>query len=120
MKPLIYNDILAAASCVSGADDPAAIMRGLIREAETAERHQRVSGRAHPVFGDGSLMAAALRHGRHGDARFASRQGRAAWTAALAALQLHLPQPDAQPMQRVTVGSNSSRFCAISSPQSSQ
>lgn len=120
MKPLIYNDILAAVACVSGREDALSAARDVLCDAECADRYRRSHGRAHPVLGDGSLMAAALRHQRHGDTSFASAQGRSAWIAVLEAVQAHLDQPEAQPIQRVAAGSNSSRFGAISSPQSSQ
>ena len=89
MKPLIYNDILAAAACVSGMGDPMPAVRRLLREADLAQSYVQRHHAAHPVFGDGSLMAAALRHGRHGDVSFATHRGRAAWVAVLTALQGH-------------------------------
>lgn len=122
MKPLIYNDVLAAVSVVSALSprDRRKAIRTLLVEAELAHAYVRSFHSAHPVFGDGSLMTAALRHPTKGDVRFATEQGRSAWLCVLDAVQRHCAQPDAQLMQRVTVGSNSSRFSAIFSPQSSQ
>ena len=120
MKPLIYNDVLAAVAYVSGQENPENLARALLRDAELAHRHVRACRTAHPVFGDGSLMTAALRHRWRGDASFATAQGRAAWMAVLAAVQDRYGSPEAQLMQRVTVGSNSNRLDAIASPQSSQ
>lgn len=82
--------MLAAVGYASGLEHPARALHRLLCEADQAERHVALYHAAHPVFGDGSLMAAALRHQRHGDARFASAQGRAAWIAVLTAVQAHL------------------------------
>lgn len=90
MKPLIYNDILSAVACISGQDNPDRAISDLIRAAETADAHRRLHFAPHPRFGDGSLMAAALRFGRHGDASFRTPTGRSAWISVLTALQRHL------------------------------
>jgi len=122
VTPVIYNDVLAAVAFVSSvpaAGRPAAIAR-LLTEAQIASDYKRRHLAAHPIFGDGSVMTAALRHARHGDVSFASVEGLDAWLCVLAALRARYRQADAQYMQRVTVGSRSSRLAAISSPQSSQ
>ena len=122
MKPVIYNDVLAAVSAISDLPPQrrrSAIAR-LLDEAERADAYRVTHRAAHPVFGDGSLMAAALRLERRGDASFQTRNGLHAWLCVLNALSERLDQPEAQLMQRVAVGSSSSRLTAISSPQSSQ
>lgn len=122
MIPVIYNDVLAAVSAVSGAAPECrdSVAVALIRQADVAEDYRRSHCAAHPVFGDGSLMASSLRYGRRGDASFQTIEGLSAWICVLSALKAQLDQPDAQLMQRRAVGSSSSRFGAISSPQSSQ
>lgn len=122
MIPVIYNDVLAAVSVVAAAPPSRrrAVMAGLIETAEIAARYRGLHHAAHPVYGDGSLMAAALRHARHGDTSFQTRDGLAAWHCVLTALLERRDQPDAQPMQRREVGSTSSRLTAISSPHASQ
>lgn len=122
MIPVIYNDVLAAVSAVAGAAPECrdSVAVALIRQADLAEDYRRSYCAAHPVFGDGSLMASSLRYGRRGDASFQTIEGLSAWICVLSALKTRLVQPDAQLMQRRAVGSSSSRFGAISSPQSSQ
>lgn len=122
MKPVIYNDVLAAVSAVSCAapECRASAAAALIRDANRAERYRRAHCAAHPVFGDGSLMAAAVRYGRGGDVSFQTVDGLSEWICVLTALRAQVDQPDAQLMQRHAVGSSSSLFRAMSSPQSSQ
>ena len=122
MKPVIYNDVLAAVSAVSDLPPERrklAITR-LLDEAERADAYRITHSAAHPVFGDGSLLTAALRLERRGTTSFQTRDGLQAWLCVLNALLERLDQPEAQLMQRVAVGSSSSRLTAISSPQSSQ
>lgn len=121
MKPVFYNDVLAAVSFVAAGSEADRHVRcqTLLSEADQADRFIELHGAAHPAFGDGTLAAAALRHQAHGDISFESNAGLCAWLCVLTALKDRLDQPDAQLMQRVAVGSNSNRLKAISSPQSS-
>ncbi|MCL3883721.1 hypothetical protein [Marivita sp. GX14005] len=122
MRPVIYNDVLAAVSFAASIppDGRKAAIARIIADAEAAARYRMRSGAAHPVFGDGCLMAAALRHGRRGSTSFACPDALDAWLCVLGALRARLDQPEAQEMQRVTAGSSASRAGVISSPQSSQ
>jgi hypothetical protein len=122
VTPVIYNDVLAAVSVVASVAPSRrhAIMVGLIADAERAACYRSAHHAAHPVYGDGSLMAAALRHDRHGDTSFQTQDGLQAWLCVLSALLERQSQPEAQLIQRRVEGSNSSRLMAISSPQSSQ
>jgi len=63
MRPVLHADVVAAARCLLGvkADKRPALVAELIARSERAERFQRVTGRAHPVFGNGCLEAAAAR-----------------------------------------------------------
>ncbi|MGV6847187.1 MAG: DUF7742 family protein [Marinibacterium sp.] len=61
MRPLLHGDVSDAARALYAA--PAAararLCRRLIAEADAAERHMECTGRLHPDWGNGSLMAAA-------------------------------------------------------------
>lgn len=58
----LLADVVAAGRALRAADpgDRAALLERLIAEASAAELHGRKTGRNHPYFGDGSLMAASL------------------------------------------------------------
>lgn len=122
MTPVIYNDVLAAVSALSGApiEEQRQIATRLLADADLAERYRQSRGHAHPVHGDGSLLAVSLRYSRRGDASFQTVSGLRAWITVLTALLERLDHPEAQLMHRGTVGSSSKRFGEISSPQSSQ
>nr|WP_292065478.1 hypothetical protein [Marivita sp. XM-24bin2] len=122
MRPLLYNDVLAAVAAVSAAPASVQVERAaeILREADLADAYRRRYGAAHPVFGDGSLLAAALRRGQSGSTSFQTPDSLCAWITVLQALLARLPQPDAQLMQRRTLGSNSNLLKAMSSPHSSQ
>lgn len=61
MRPVLHGDVSSAARvllCMPDADRRSACQR-MILEAEAAERHMRRWRRAHPLWGNGSLMSAA-------------------------------------------------------------
>ncbi len=60
----MHGDVVAAASALLRVAAPArpAFLDRLIHEADAADRFRRETGRGHPVWGNGSLMAAARRH----------------------------------------------------------
>lgn len=62
MRRVLHGDVVAAARALLAAPPArrAALIARLIDEAEAADAHRRRTGRAHPVFGTGSLMSAAL------------------------------------------------------------
>lgn len=122
MKPVLYNEVLAAVAAISSVPVSLRLERAaeILREADFADAYCRRHGAAHPVFGDGSLMAAASRRGSCGSTSFQTPDGLCAWITVLQALRARLDQPEAQLMQRRAVGSSSSLFAAMSSPQSSQ
>ncbi len=69
MRRVLHGDVSAAA-CVLLAHPPAtrpALMRRLLAQAEAADRWRQAHGRAHPLWGNGSLMAAALTHPARGE-----------------------------------------------------
>jgi hypothetical protein len=64
MRRVLYGDVRAAARALLAAPQEArgALLIRLFAEAETADLHRLDTGRAHPQFGTGSLMSAALAH----------------------------------------------------------
>lgn len=66
MRPVLQGDVSNAACVLLGLPQGLrkSACRRMIRQAETAERHRLRTGRAHPQFGNGSLMAAARRYRR--------------------------------------------------------
>jgi len=64
MRPVGLGDLAAAAwalAAVAPARRPG-LMARILAQAEAADRFRARAGRAHPRFGNGSLMAAALAH----------------------------------------------------------
>lgn len=61
MRPVLMGDVTVAARALLGvrAGARAPLARRLIAEAQLADRHRAHTGRAHPLHGNGSLMAAA-------------------------------------------------------------
>lgn len=61
MRPVLHGDIVSAARAVltlpSGARKPA--IRRMFLQAEAADTYRLRHGKAHPVWGNGSLMAVA-------------------------------------------------------------
>lgn len=66
MRPVLMGDVVAAARALM-AVPPAArarLMAAMLAEAEAAEAYRRACGRAHPDWGNGSLMAVAMARAR--------------------------------------------------------
>ncbi len=62
MRTITHGDVTAAARAVRGLP-PAArrrAVRSLLEKADAADRFRKRFGRAHPFWGNGSLMAVAL------------------------------------------------------------
>jgi hypothetical protein len=66
MRLPLLGDVVTAALALRavGEEERLPLLSRLMAEAAAAERHRRETGRNHPFLGDGSLMAAALRHPR--------------------------------------------------------
>jgi hypothetical protein len=64
MRAPLLGDVVAAARALRAVDEKERLplLSQLMAEADAAERQRRETGRNHPRHGDGSLMAAALRH----------------------------------------------------------
>jgi hypothetical protein len=62
MRRCLIGDIWAAAACVAACPElqREAFARLLITQADAAHRYAKRLGRAHPAWGNGSLMARAL------------------------------------------------------------
>ncbi|MCB1343173.1 MAG: hypothetical protein KDK24_19310 [Pseudooceanicola sp.] len=61
MRPVHHGDASSAARALLAVAPAArpALIRTLFTEAEAADRHLRETGRIHPQFGNGTLMAVA-------------------------------------------------------------
>lgn len=120
MLPLCHGDVVAAARVLLDHDDtqwPWVLSR-MRAEAIRAQAWRASRGRQHPIWGDGSLAASALR-------RTPRREPRLTDTTYREALVFVLKwgfgdHPLAQETQSMTVGSRSSLAGGMSSPQSSQ
>ena len=64
MRRVLYGDVRAAARALLAASPDArdALLTRLFAEAEVADSHRLATGSAHPFYGTGSLMSAALAH----------------------------------------------------------
>ena len=124
MRRILAGDVAAAARALHAVPDAARAARlaELIARAEAADQHRAATGRAHPLWGGGSLMAAARGQARGPEPDFDDDAYCACWIAVLEGLIAYRAgardQPEAQEMQSGTVGSSSSRFSGMSSPHS--
>lgn len=61
MRPVLHGDVSAAARALLAVAQPdrGALCVRMIHEAELADRHLERTGKLHPVYGNGSLMAVA-------------------------------------------------------------
>lgn len=66
MRRVLHGDVSAAGRALLAAPpaDRAALLARMLRGADRAEAHRARTGRAHPVWGGGSLMAAAMAYPR--------------------------------------------------------
>jgi len=66
MRPVGHGDVSAAACALLhvAADARARLLGRMLAEAETADAYRQETGRLHPLWGNGSLMGAALGHAR--------------------------------------------------------
>lgn len=64
MRRVLYGDVRAAARALLAVPEDARgrLLTRLFCEAEAADAHRLQTGRAHPRYGTGSLMSAALTH----------------------------------------------------------
>lgn len=124
MRRVLAGDVAAAARALLAvpAAERGARLAALFSRAEAADRHRAATGRAHPLWGGGSLMAVARAEARGTEPDFDDDAYCACWIAVLDGLIRHRAaargQPEAQEMQSGAVGSSSSRFSGKSSPQS--
>ena len=93
-------------------------LRRIWAEAGAAEAYRRRTGRMHPIWGDGSLSAAALRRPAVQEPRLDDTEYLDCLIAVLT--RLRADHPRVQDRQRGTAGSTCSRSGAIASPQSVQ
>jgi|GEM_PF-467732 len=119
MRPTL-GDASAAARVVMqvAPDAQQALARRMVADANRADAWRRERGRFHPEFGDGSLMAAAIRFGPGAEMFLDNSHYINALTAVLCVLDEGCAQPAAQDTQSVAVGSSSSRPSGSGSAQS--
>jgi len=62
MRRVLHGDVVAAARVLlaTAPERRPGLLGRMLREADAADAHRRATGRAHPVWGTGSLMSAAL------------------------------------------------------------
>lgn len=62
MRPVLHGDVVAVARVLLWAPEVGrhALMRQLLEQASVADLFRKRLGRGHPVWGNGSLMAAAM------------------------------------------------------------
>ncbi|WGW02523.1 DUF7742 family protein [Tropicibacter oceani] len=65
MRPVLPGDVSAAARALLAVPASArgGLARRLVLQADAADRYRRRLGKAHPFWGNGTLMAAALGRG---------------------------------------------------------
>lgn len=65
MRPVLTGDVSAAARALLSVPQAAraALAERLVAQAEAADRYRKRLGKAHPFWGNGTLMAAALGRG---------------------------------------------------------
>lgn len=66
MRPVLHGDVVSAARVLlaAGPDRRANLLARMLSEADAADAHRLRTGKAHPVWGTGSLMSAALTRAR--------------------------------------------------------
>ncbi|SDE19032.1 hypothetical protein [Limimaricola pyoseonensis] len=88
MRPVLPGCLDRGTAALLAVPGPAraGLARRLVAEARAADKWRLRMGKAHPLWGDGSLMAAALRHPRVALPPSLGREGRAALRLLLDAL----------------------------------
>lgn len=94
------------------------VLARLFREAGRAHEHLVRHGAAHPVWGDGCLMTAALKRRPRREPGLDDKDYCSCVAQVYAVLAQQTGQPLAQETQFGSVGSRSRRAADISSPQS--
>ncbi|SNT38816.1 hypothetical protein SAMN04488078_11292 [Antarctobacter heliothermus] len=121
MKPVLPGDVSAVARMLLTVPPHARPERAdqLIDEARAADAHCRRTGRAHPRWGDGTLMAAAHGHPMGQEVCFDDPDYLDCQLAILHALRA-FHQPETQDTQWRAVGPRSGHMTAMSSPHASR
>lgn len=118
----MLGDLTAVARALLAA--PAGLREARLVEvfdaADAAGRHFRRTGRCHPQWGDGSLMAAALAGPVVPEPPLSNADYCRSLIRVFEAVEAYFGQAEAQSTQRAAVGSSARRASGIRSPQSSQ
>ncbi len=96
MRLLGAADLFAAARALLAAPEPlrAGLMARMIHEAEAADRYRRRIGRVHPLWGNGTLEAAARGHAPGPSRALHDNDHLACLALVLEALVAHRARPD--------------------------
>ena len=88
MRPVLHGDVSCAARALYAAapEGRAALCRRMLRAAELADKHRKSTGRLHPRWGNGALMAAARQHTMADEPGFDDAEYRACFIMVLQAL----------------------------------
>lgn len=122
MRRALHSDAVAAARVLLAVPPlwRRWVLSRLIREADLAHGRVKRGFPGHRLWGDGSLMAAALRRRPSAEPSLEDAEYCRCLSMVYAAIAGRGRQPDAQETQEGNAGSVSSRARAMSSPQSRQ
>lgn len=123
MRPVVHGDVVAAARVLWNSPDAdhARLLARLLNEARWADAWRKRTGRAHPLWGDGTLMAAALMRRPGPEPSLADSRWLRCLATVLEGLVTAAGQREpAQETHSMAAGSISSRRAGISSPHSMQ
>lgn len=123
MRPVQHGDVVAAARVIRAVPEARrdALVGRMLDEARWADAYRKRTGRAHPLWGDGSLMAAALMRGPEAEPTMRDTVYLQCLVGVLeAVVAARLQCPEAHATQTAAAGSISSRRGGMSSPQSQQ
>ena len=119
MRAAGHGDVLAAARvlCRTLPSRRDWVLRRIIREADLAQGRVRRGLPGHPLWGDGSLMSAALRRRPEAAPTLQDKGYCLALALVYRVLAARAGQPELQPTQVAAAGSRLSLRAGISSPQ---
>lgn len=122
MRAPHHGDAVSAARVLLGVQPSrrAWVLARMLREADLAEARVRLGQGAHPIWGDGALMSAALRRRPLPEPPLSDGDYCGCLGLVFIALARRGRQPRAHETQSGAVGSRSSRAAGMASPQSWQ
>lgn len=102
MRPVLHGDATTTARALLAVapDVRPSFLARLIARAEAADRYRLKTGRAHPLWGNGTLMACAFAHGVAPEPGLDAPDYLDCLIAVLAALRDHTPRPPARQLAK--------------------